>query len=59
MRPNPRPCVTFRNKLFVYGEELLAPAKLTSWKITSCRLFAIAHSLYSQLSSVPLWQVPT
>jgi len=26
IRPSPRPCVTFRNKLVLYGEELSAPS---------------------------------
>jgi hypothetical protein len=30
--PIPRPCVTFRNKLFFYGEEFLAPRPYTKLK---------------------------
>jgi hypothetical protein len=43
IRPNPSPCVTFRNKIFFFwGEELLAPRPTPT---------ATAYSIYSQLHS--------
>jgi hypothetical protein len=53
---SPRPCVTFHNMLFYYSEELVAPAKPRSWRITplwSIRDWLIDWlidwSIYSQL----------
>jgi hypothetical protein len=38
-RIHPRPCITFRNKLFFYGEQLLVPRPLPSWKTNLCGIF--------------------
>jgi hypothetical protein len=38
----PRPCVTFRNMLIFYGEELLAPRPTRNWRTTPRRLSATA-----------------
>jgi hypothetical protein len=40
-----RPCVTFRNKLFLYGEELLAPR--TTTKLEDHPLSAVRDYLFS------------
>jgi hypothetical protein len=50
--PIPRPCVTFRNKLVFYNEELLALAQ-TSWRTTPYRPSDIANSIHSHLPSTP------
>jgi hypothetical protein len=47
-----RPCVTFRNNLFYYGEKFLPHAQLQSWSTTPCPLSAITYSTYSQLPSI-------
>jgi hypothetical protein len=50
--PSLRLCVTFRNKLVIYVEELLAPVPTFKLEVTPCRLSATAYSVYSQLSSI-------
>jgi len=52
IRPIPRPCVIFHNKLHFYGELLLAPRPTPKWRSTPCRLSTAAYSIYSQLSSI-------
>jgi hypothetical protein len=47
---SPSSCVTFRNVLVLYGEELLAPAESPCWRTNPCRLSAKTLSIYSQLS---------
>jgi hypothetical protein len=37
----------------VYGEILVDPVHLTSWRITPCRLSASLYSVYSQPSQLP------
>jgi hypothetical protein len=44
---NIMPFVTFRNALFFYGGELLAPTQPPSWRTTPCRLSTTAYSMYS------------
>jgi len=47
-----RPCVTYRNKLFSYYEELL-PCRLNpNWRTTPCRLTATSCSIHSRLPSI-------
>jgi hypothetical protein len=57
IRPSPRPCAKFRNKLFpvfiLYGEELLTPHPNQSSTVTLCRLSATVYSIYSQQTSTP------
>jgi hypothetical protein len=47
IRQNLGPCVTCRNMLISYGEELLVPAQPSSWKMS-----ATAYLINSQLPSV-------
>jgi hypothetical protein len=51
IRPSPRPCTTFRNRLLFYGGELTAYAQTKSWRTTPCQLFAAYYSIYTQLPS--------
>jgi hypothetical protein len=53
IRPNPRSYVTFRNKLFYYGEELLAPRSTPRLEDHPLSVVATAHSIYWQLPSIP------
>jgi hypothetical protein len=50
--PISSPCLTFRNKLGFYGEELLAPRPTPSWRTTLCRQSATTYAIHSHLSSV-------
>jgi len=52
IRPNPRPCLTFRNKLILYVEEFLPLGQPPRCRTTSCRLSTHAYSIYSQLPSI-------
>jgi hypothetical protein len=51
IRPIPTPLVTFRNKTFLYCEELLAP-RPTPKLDHPLSAIATAYSLYSQLTSI-------
>jgi len=72
--PNPRPCVTFRDKLMFYGKELLAPRptpKLEGHPLSAvrdCLVGVFAVILHIQRQSIPSasrgrampwWQRPT
>jgi hypothetical protein len=52
IRPIPRPCVTFRNELFSYGKESLAPRVLT-------RIWRSSPPSRTWGCAVTWWQVPT
>jgi hypothetical protein len=50
--PSPRPCVTFRNNLFDYGEELLTPLPAPKLEDYLLSVYADGYSIYSQLPSI-------
>jgi hypothetical protein len=47
IHPRPRPFATLRNKLILYGEELLASRPTPSWRTALCWLSATAYAVSS------------
>jgi hypothetical protein len=44
--------MTFRNNLFFYGEQFLAPGQTPNWHTTTCRLYTTGYSIHSQLTPI-------
>jgi hypothetical protein len=52
IRPVPKACVAFRNKLFVTVRRCQSLAQPSSWSTTYCQLSVTDYSVYSQLLSI-------
>jgi hypothetical protein len=59
IRPIPRPCVTFRKEIFLYGEEMLAPRPTPKLEdhllsaVHNCLFYIFAATLHIRRQSPP------